>query len=248
MKNLKDLRYRANISMEVIDDNSCSRALTDYDLHFQNSSHHIDEENLRFYSGNNRIKTMEEYRKYIRCQQKRSISKLQKQRSIEHYRVVADAVKNLPFWDEEEAKKINMICLGARNSWEAKCFKKLLKVQAKALDIQVGPNSEIDYLMDFNLLPEEWEKKWNIVFSNSIDHAEDPTYTFFEWLRVLQQDGLMILGISGEEKEGVDGADCSFLSEESVEKFINDTALVNILVKLPKAKEVTYAYYLLQKI
>ena len=58
----------------------------------------------------------------------------------------------------------------------------------------------------------------------------------------------MILGISGEEKEGVDGADCSFLSEESVEKFINDTALVNILVKLPKAKEVTYAYYLLQKI
>ena len=209
----------------------------------------IDVSERRYYTGENKISTGEQYKSYIWKQMSRSTSKIIKRRDVKHYQIVADGVKNSTFWDEEKSKNWTMICLGARNRWEGLCFKKFLKIDAKTLDLHgytTVSSLKIDYLMDFNRLPYDWGEKWDIVFSNSIDHAENPTYAFFEWLRILKRDGLLILGIC-QDGDTVDTADCSSLTEESVEKFIDSSAQVDLLCKLSQTEKMKYTYYLLQK-
>jgi hypothetical protein len=240
-------RFKVNIDVQVVEDKTGGMEELDCYL----SKYDIDAPEKRFYKNENKIESYAQYRDYLELQFRRSSSKLMKQRDIEHYRVVADAIKNSTFWNLKKSKDWKMVCLGARNYWEGMCFKKLLKIETKTLDICEGPHPQtLDFLMDFNNLPREWDEKWDIVFSNSIDHANVATLAFFEWLRVLKTDGLMVLGVvedETDEENKTNSIDCSFLTEETVERFIENTAKVDLLAKVSTTEECSYTYYLLQK-
>ena len=51
-------------------------------------------------------------------------------------------------------------------------------------------------LQDFNNLPDNWENKFDLVFSNSLDHAFDPKETLKEWTRVTKPGGFIMLELS----------------------------------------------------
>lgn len=57
------------------------------------------------------------------------------------------------------------------------------------------------YVGSFDEMPKEWEGRFSIVYSNTLDHAFDPYKTAKEWYRVLAPGGYMILGFPDEERD-----------------------------------------------
>ena len=85
--------------------------------------------------------------------------------------------------------------------------------------VDIAPASRADHVMDFNNLPKSWTKKWDFIYSNSIDHAISATDAFHEWLRVLKDDGVLILGLVSSENSSVNESDCCSFTEEQIMKF-----------------------------
>lgn len=56
--------------------------------------------------------------------------------------------------------------------------------QAARQDIWIG---------SFDELPAEWAGRFGLVYSNSLDHAQDPYRAAREWNRVIRKDGYLIL-------------------------------------------------------
>jgi SAM-dependent methyltransferase len=54
-------------------------------------------------------------------------------------------------------------------------------------------------IASFDDLPKDWEGRFQVVYSNSLDHAQDPYRTAKEWWRVLKPGGYLILGWPGED-------------------------------------------------
>jgi len=87
--------------------------------------------------------------------------------------------------------------------------------------VDIAPSSRADHVMDFNNLPKSWTKKWDFIYSNSIDHAISATDAFHEWLRVLKDEGVLILGLVSSENNNVNESDCCSFTEEQIIDFCN---------------------------
>jgi len=93
--------------------------------------------------------------------------------------------------------KITVGCMGIKNgAMEFSLFKELLpKAEIVGVDIlekvkEVGNNC---YCYDFNNLPKNWKNKFDLVYSNSIDHSYDIKKTIKEWLRVTKDGGYLLI-------------------------------------------------------
>lgn len=176
--------------------------------------------------------------KYTGIQIKRCLCKIHKKREYSHYKACAAAFVNLV------PDCSSMICLGVRNNHERDVFK--LELKARNVDVyslDIAPESGADYIMSFNTFEPEWENKWDIVFSNSIDHAIDATSTFYEWLRIVKRGGIMVVGF-GLDKTEISATDCNTFTFEEVEAFIkseNDKFLYVGEIN------VSYHYYIIRK-
>lgn len=69
-----------------------------------------------------------------------------------------------------------------------------------AVGVEINPDiKRKDVLVEsFDELPEEWEGKFKIIFSNSFDQSRDPYKTAKEWNRILAPGGYFIIGYVGE--------------------------------------------------
>ncbi len=95
-----------------------------------------------------------------------------------------------------------IICMGVRNGNEYFGFKKIdgfkksemwgVEINEKIKDVK-EPNM---FCMDFNKMPDEWANKFDMVYSNSLDHAFDVKATIMEWHKILRDDGFMYLSLS----------------------------------------------------
>ena len=86
---------------------------------------------------------------------------------------------------------------------------------------------ETDFVMDFTSLPESWSDKWDLLYSNSLDHSYDPTATFREWVRVVKTGGYLALGVSLEEE--VSPTDPAAFKKQDILKFLSAEANVRFL-------------------
>jgi SAM-dependent methyltransferase len=94
-------------------------------------------------------------------------------------------------------------------------------VHVHSLDI--APDSEADYVQDFNSFSEDWTSKWDFIYSNSLDHAMVPTDAFREWVRILKPGGVMIVGFDlNLGSEEVNSTDCCSFTREQVVDFIEN--------------------------
>lgn len=97
----------------------------------------------------------------------------------------------------------NICCMGIRNGNEYKGFKETVGFKGTEIygvDIhpkvtEVGENC---FCYDFTMLPKEWEKKFDWVYSNSLDHSFDVEKTLKEWHRVCKKYVIIELSSCGK--------------------------------------------------
>jgi len=161
------------------------------------------------------------FESYKHAQIKRHKSKSNKKRSSVFYSSIAEAILSLV--DDIESKE--MLSLGSRNNHEKHCFSKDLNCNVFSSDI--APSSKADYIIDFNFMPHDWNDKWDIIYSNAIDHTINPTKAYEEWLACLKVGGLLVIGfLEGGE---ISSHDCSIFSINNVENFFKNQENIEIL-------------------
>ncbi len=72
--------------------------------------------------------------------------------------------------------------------------------EGSVVGVEINPDGRRQDVLiaSFDELPAEWGGKFQVVYSNSLDHAQDPYRASQEWFRVLQPGGYLILGSPGE--------------------------------------------------
>lgn len=174
---------------------------------------------------------------YKATQIKRHSLKRDKKRSSKFYSEISEII--LSHVNNIESKK--MIALGTRNNHEKKCFAKDLNCSVFSADI--SSSSKADFIFNFNFMPNEWNDKWDIIYSNAIDHAVDPTNIFIEWLKCLKLEGLLVIGFN--EGSNPSAHDCCTFSINKVEIFFKNQDNVQIL----QIKEISgYHHFFLKRI
>jgi SAM-dependent methyltransferase len=119
-------------------------------------------------------------------------------------------------------------CMGIRKGNEYESFKRIgnsiLSFRNSTIygvDINpdvasVGINC---YAHDFNNLPIDWTNKFDLIYSNSIDHSFDIQKTLDEWHRVLRDDRFMLLVLSSIHK--VSNSDIYDFDEEDCKELFD---------------------------
>lgn len=100
-------------------------------------------------------------------------------------------------------------CMGVKTGYECSEFKKIEPFRNNTVfidGVELSPiikkyfklqNNYIKfYQYDFNKLPDNWIDKYDLIFSNSLDHCFDFVQTIDEWRRVLKQDKYLFLTLS----------------------------------------------------
>src|SRR6185436_3881009 len=147
-----------------------------------------------------------------------------------------------------------IICMGVRNGNEYFGFKKVDKFKKSEM-WGVEINEKIKaltepnlYCMDFNKMPDEWVNKFDMVYSNSLDHAFDVKTTIMEWHKILKNQKFLYLQLSSSGHTSP--ADMySFDPKDLSELFPSDKfKLVKVWEKqLPNLKNKFPQFYVLLK-
>jgi hypothetical protein len=53
------------------------------------------------------------------------------------------------------------------------------------------------WIGSFDEMPESWEEKFGVIYSNSFDQSQDPHRTAKEWIRIAKNNALLIFAFSG---------------------------------------------------
>lgn len=150
----------------------------------------------------------QDYKEYLKQQIVRAESKWG--RKTEHNQIFK---KNL----KESWKKIGdsvgtvgkMCCMGCRDGTEVMEFESYYpKAEVYGVDITENINSirgdHKIYLYDFNSLPKEWANTFDLIFSNSLDHAYDVSKTLKEWKRISKNGGHIFVELSTTPENNIE--------------------------------------------
>jgi len=100
--------------------------------------------------------------------------------------------------------------------------KKIWNLNVKNIfSLDIADESKADYVMDFNSLPEEWKFKWDVIYSNSIDHALDATAVFYKWLNIVKEGGLIVIGFDISYENPCE-TDCNTFKKEKIISFFKE--------------------------
>jgi SAM-dependent methyltransferase len=143
-----------------------------------------------------------DYKDYLKWQKERALKKW----GLKEYAKVLFKQNFKAMWREVsgvigQPKVIG--CMGIRNGAEYFEFKQYLPESVVyGIDIQekvveVGENC---YCCDFNNLPKDWEEKFDLLFSNSLDHSFEVTETIEEWRRVTKKGGFILIQFSSQPR------------------------------------------------
>jgi hypothetical protein len=76
---------------------------------------------------------------------------------------------------------------------------KLTKNSVIGVEINPQAKRKDALIASFDELPEEFENRFSIAYSNSFDQSEDPIKTSQEWIRVMKKSGILIIGFGPQE-------------------------------------------------
>jgi len=113
-----------------------------------------------------------------------------------HWVYVNKKTINLIAQDKKTAN--NILCHGTRNGAEQKFFEKHFP-NAYIIGTEISDTADqfpMTIQHDFTLPKDEWIGKFDIVYSNSIDHSINPRQTILTWKDQLSNDGHLYLEYS----------------------------------------------------
>jgi len=150
--------------------------------------------NKNYYDLNSR----EDYQRYQVKQKEMWKTKWYKTRAPFEYLLITQMVKI----KVDKSRQLEMICLGARNNFERDAFKSFFTTIGHNINVyslDIADDADVDYYYDFEKLPEHWEDRFDIIYTNAADHSFDFHKCLKEWSRILKDDGLLILGIADQD-------------------------------------------------
>lgn len=151
-----------------------------------------------------------DYQQYLKDQITRAESKWGRKWEYDEIfkqalRLTIDSVK------KEIGEPKDICCMGCRQGTEVFEFKERFpKAKVYGVDITDNIDSIRTHLdvhiekQDFNKLPDNWENKFDLIFSNSLDHSYEPRRTINEWARVTRSGGHMLLELSTTPENNIE--------------------------------------------
>ena len=130
------------------------------------------------------------YQEYLKTQEYHWSVKNSKIRNKFEYHAIINHIDDANIFNK---KKINGLCLGARNNYERDCFVYYLNelgITADVLSVDLSEKANVDIKCDFNNLPQNFANKYNFIYSNCLDHTFDLKETLKEWKRVVVDGGI----------------------------------------------------------
>ena len=130
------------------------------------------------------------YGEYVRIQTEGNI------RKINHVFVKEDVLKHVK---KAFPGAKSFLCHGSRNGAELEIFQELYGEDVKVQGTEISttatdfPNT---IQWDFMNVKEEWIGQWDVVYSNSFDHALDAEKTLTVWRDQVKQDGRLFVEIA----------------------------------------------------
>ncbi len=129
---------------------------------------------------------------------------------------------------EDSPYAVNILCHGTRAAGEQKYFREFLP-QSSPLGTEIGENA-LDYPMtvqhDFNKPIADWVGKFDIVYSNSIDHSIDPHETIRIWKDQLSENGKMYIEYSEQQSVPNYPQDPLHASAAEIKQLLQEQGLV----------------------
>lgn len=147
-----------------------------------------------------------DYKEYLRLQIGRAESKWARK---PNYNDIFKS-KLLDDWNhiKDYVQPERIICMGCRDGTELFEFRTFCPAATSIVGVDITENinsirvSKVQgvsvKLYDFSKLPKDWEKHFDLVYSNSLDHAHDPYATIIEWHRVCK--GFLFVQLALENK------------------------------------------------
>ena len=132
---------------------------------------------------------------------------------------------------------VSGICHGARNGLECDELMRYLPL-ATIMGTDLFPNTGKSRLIkreaeviewDFNEPRKEWERSFDLVYSNSLDHSPDPEETLKVWFRQLKPLGAMFVQWNRSD-ETLGGGDCFAASLPEYLDLLNSVGQVQVLI------------------
>ena len=115
----------------------------------------------------------------------------------------------------------NIICHGTRAGAEQRYFKTFLP-NAYVLGTEISDNAT-DYPMtiehDFNVQKPEWIGKFDVVYSNCIDHSIDPKATLKTWSEQLANTGILCVQYS--QQQSIPGGNVNDPLDATLDEIVN---------------------------
>lgn len=116
---------------------------------------------------------------------------------------IEEWVFNQNDWWEGISSPLQILCHGAFRGSETDRF----KFYGKVIGTDLAPEHPDVIEHDFRIQKEEWIGQFDLIYSNSLDHADDPESCIQVWLDQLTPDGLMFIQWTPAHIE-VNGGDC----------------------------------------
>ena len=142
-----------------------------------------------------------------------------------------------------------ILCHGTRAAGEQSYFLKHFP-NAKIIGTEISDNAT-EYPMtiqhDFNVQKPEWINKFDIVYSNAIDHSIDPKATLITWRNQLNETGRLYLEYS--EMQSIPGGnrnDPLDATNEEIENLLLEIDL-NIVGKITKSVQKKGTVFICEK-
>ncbi len=128
-----------------------------------------------------------------------------------------------------------ILCHGTRNGTEQAWFKEHFP-DADVLGTEISPTATdfpLTIQWDFHEIKDEWKDHWDVVYSNSWDHAYSPSKVFDAWGRSLRPGGLMYLEHT-ETHEMVDKLDMYGATPNALQREVEGTEILRYVETIRK--------------
>jgi hypothetical protein len=133
----------------------------------------------------------------------------------------------------------SVLCHGTRSGEEQQFFKEFYP-KAEVVGTEISDNATsfpLTVCWDFAKPKAEWAGKFDIVYSNSLDHALHPVETIETWRDQLSNQGKMVIEWSKRKEGGGVESDPFAASTEEIENLCRDAGMDVRSVKSRRAKE-----------
>jgi SAM-dependent methyltransferase len=136
-----------------------------------------------------------------------------------------------------------VVCHGTRNGFEQRVLSSILDCEVIGTEISAtAAEFPMTIHADFHDVRPEWDRKADIVYSNSLDHAYDPAQALRAWARSVRDRGFIVLDkASDSDPHGVSDLDPFGISLPNLLLFaldaLGDIASVRAVIGVPQPKE-----------